>query len=358
MDKRYKYLRFAKLLEDEIYRSYHPGQLFPSQEVLAERFSCNRATINKAVSELAERGLLSQQGRKGTFVADFINSGFDPHLIALVMPLRSHLWDRLFLEISCICSENNYFTLAVDTSAAALKQSGAETEMFKRLQHLLRFRPRNVVVSTELDIDYFLEKLGDDRRKFRNLIWLHDKDISTCTDRSVGQVSMDMHATWRLIAQNALRSGYREICLFVQNISFMSDALKASVKEVLTEAGISDINVQCFNEDYLQNSLNALVNLAQTSESLAIICTNDHGAHLTSGALRVANISIPYKVGIYGVNNTPWSEQDNLTTIGFDHQFWSRQIIECITQLETDNNHSKMTIPPLFIQRASTRPYN
>jgi DNA-binding LacI/PurR family transcriptional regulator len=355
MIKKYKYLRFAELLEEEIYCSYLPGQLFPSQETLAERFSCNRATINKAVSELAERGLLLQQGRKGTFVADFINSGFDPHLLALVMPLRSHMWDRLYLEMSCISSENNYFTLAVDTSAAAEKQPDAEAEMFRRLKHLLQFRPRNVVVSTELDINYFLEKLGNARRKFRNLIWLHDRDITDCPDTPLGQVSMDMTATWRLVAENALRSGYRDICLFVQNISFMSDALKVCVRNVLAEAGINDVHVHCFNEDNLQDSLNALVKLARINESLAVICTYDYGAHLVSGALRSANIQIPDKVGIYGVNNTPWSEQDNLTSIGFDYCLWSNQIIECINQLEHDKTHCKLSIPPQFIQRASTR---
>jgi DNA-binding LacI/PurR family transcriptional regulator len=353
-----KYQRLADALEFEIYDSFQPGDTFTSQEILAERHSCNRATVKKAILELAARGFLEPMGKKGTRVADFLNAGFNPRLAAVVMPIRSHLWDKLHSELSCVLSENKYFTLSLDTSAAAEKLPGAEDEMFKRVRELLSFRPRNLIVFTEMDATTFLEKLGDDRRSFRNLIWLRDSGIPSSGTSNIGQVGVDSKATWRLLAESALRSGYKDIALFVQNISFLSEGLKRSTEEVLRENGFSERKVKCFNVEDLANSLDSLVKLARNSGSLAVICTYDYGAHLATGALKAANIAVPDQAGVYGVNNTPWAESDNLTSVGYDQQEWAGKIIDCIRRLDAGEERVELPIAPRLIQRSTTKAPN
>lgn len=46
-----------------------PGARIPFEHELTERYGCSRMTVNKAISELAARGLVTRRRRAGTFVA-------------------------------------------------------------------------------------------------------------------------------------------------------------------------------------------------------------------------------------------------------------------------------------------------
>ena len=50
-------------------RVWPPGQLIPKEEDLATEFGCARATINRALREAADAGLLERKRRAGTRVA-------------------------------------------------------------------------------------------------------------------------------------------------------------------------------------------------------------------------------------------------------------------------------------------------
>lgn len=50
-------------------REWPPGTLIPAETELAREFGCARATVNRALRELAESGLLDRRRRAGTRVA-------------------------------------------------------------------------------------------------------------------------------------------------------------------------------------------------------------------------------------------------------------------------------------------------
>lgn len=50
-------------------REWPPGALIPTEEILALEFGCARATVNRALRELAEAGLLERRRKAGTRVA-------------------------------------------------------------------------------------------------------------------------------------------------------------------------------------------------------------------------------------------------------------------------------------------------
>ncbi len=50
-------------------RVWPPGALIPSEEALAEEFGCARATVNRALRELADAGVLERKRKAGTRVA-------------------------------------------------------------------------------------------------------------------------------------------------------------------------------------------------------------------------------------------------------------------------------------------------
>jgi multiple sugar transport system substrate-binding protein len=56
------------LLEAMIRGEYGPGDRLPTEHELCERFSLSRTPVNRALSELAEEGVILRRRRRGTFV--------------------------------------------------------------------------------------------------------------------------------------------------------------------------------------------------------------------------------------------------------------------------------------------------
>ena len=50
-------------------RIWHPGQLVPKEIELAKEFGCSRGTINRAMREMANAGLLERKRKAGTRIA-------------------------------------------------------------------------------------------------------------------------------------------------------------------------------------------------------------------------------------------------------------------------------------------------
>ena len=63
-----------RTVQDEVLRrirarEWKPGETIPSETDLAEEFDCARATVNRALRELAEAGLVDRRRKAGTRVA-------------------------------------------------------------------------------------------------------------------------------------------------------------------------------------------------------------------------------------------------------------------------------------------------
>jgi DNA-binding LacI/PurR family transcriptional regulator len=64
------YRQIAKTLKEEIKTNYSPNDAIPPQRQLVERFNTSNMTINQAIKELVDEGILTRTERKGTFVRD------------------------------------------------------------------------------------------------------------------------------------------------------------------------------------------------------------------------------------------------------------------------------------------------
>lgn len=81
------YRRIATRLRGEIGRRFRPGDAFPSERELAERFSVHRLTVRQALEVLAGEGLIRRQHGRATVVLD--RNGTGEIAIAMAGPLLS-----------------------------------------------------------------------------------------------------------------------------------------------------------------------------------------------------------------------------------------------------------------------------
>ncbi len=66
--------RTWQTVQDEVLRriqarEWQPGQFIPGEAALAQEFSCARATVNRALQNLAESGILDRKRKAGTQIA-------------------------------------------------------------------------------------------------------------------------------------------------------------------------------------------------------------------------------------------------------------------------------------------------
>ncbi|SDO17468.1 phosphonate metabolism transcriptional regulator PhnF [Vreelandella arcis] len=65
-----RYRTLADTLAREVRASYQPGDLLPTEVVLAKRFEVNRHTVRRALDELVAAGMVTRHQGRGTQVVD------------------------------------------------------------------------------------------------------------------------------------------------------------------------------------------------------------------------------------------------------------------------------------------------
>ncbi|MCE8021708.1 phosphonate metabolism transcriptional regulator PhnF [Halomonas sp. MCCC 1A11036] len=70
IDKTPRYRELADTLAREVRTDYTPGELLPTEAVLAQRFGVNRHTVRRALDELVAAGMVTRHQGRGTQVVD------------------------------------------------------------------------------------------------------------------------------------------------------------------------------------------------------------------------------------------------------------------------------------------------
>ena len=118
---------------------YESGSLIPTEQALAEEFGCARATVNRALTSLAQRGVVERRRRIGTHVAEGMNRQStleNPPLLRQTieesgqifgfeyrgtsgLPAPRHVRERLFLSDPADLQEHVTLYLADDKMLSA-----------------------------------------------------------------------------------------------------------------------------------------------------------------------------------------------------------------------------------------------
>jgi len=358
--ERYKYQKLVNTLEREIHLQYAPGQKFPAELDLCERFQMNRLTVHRAVTMLSDKGLLVQKGRSGTFVADFDHAGYDNRLVCACMALRAHMWDRLYLALSHRSGLAEKFLLAVDLSDHNVPEwqdsrIGAAA-MVSRIKHCLTWHPRSLIV--DFDIREVLPKLGNAQWHFRNLVILGDM-MELPDLPHVAVVKPDTVAGWELLMRAGLNAGYKRLCWYT--LPWLVKECQEVSERVCRG---TSVEVRVFQDSPLVAAtpppeslgFEGMIDYVRQGVPAAILTYFDYAAHLILERLRKENVPVPEQVGLYGIGNTLWAIRDDLTSIAFDPDTWAAEVFRCLKKMEDSNEPLVVKIPPKLIERSSSLP--
>jgi DNA-binding LacI/PurR family transcriptional regulator len=351
---RFKYQQIAQQLAAEVQATLTPGARFPSEPMLCERLGVTRDTVRKAIDLLAADGVLEKRGRAGNFVARQAGGGQSAlgHLACVAMPLRNHLWDRLFLGLAHEAGERGRQLQPCDFSQPdpACPGSGmlSDEACRQRLRQALATRCATLIVHAP----EVLPAVTDLRDSFRRLILL--KPAPPGGFDRVAAVYVDVLAAWALAGRHARQAGYQRLAIFLPPSAVNLSALQA--RYTMPEAGAFPLTAQTVLFEHHPHWPAELTRLVrQEGPPLAVVCSYDWGAHLALQVLHEAGADVPGQVGLYGMNDTPWSLQDGLTTVAADDDDWARAVFAADDRLAAGERFLDVPVAPRVIPRASTR---
>lgn len=353
---RYRYEQLAEQLQREIHSDYAPGAQFPSEEALGERFKLNRQTVHRAILLLEERKLLVRKGRAGTFVADVADGGFDNRLIAVALALRNHIWDGVFLALANHAVKNARFPLVCDFSGTNIANPFADRLSFPQMQERLRgalgWHPRTLVTDlAEWEREALKTQTGEQLR-VRNLVVLNQGRVPGF--QHCASVTANRIAAFQLQGHCAALSGYKRVCVLLPHIDATLPHIQNAIKSGSNE-NFSPAQQHVIYQD-VPTWTTDLIALARASNApLAVLASYDYGAYLALKALQEAGIAAG-TAGCYGTNNTPWSTQHGLSSVGFDPDHWAAEVFAAIDELDHSGIAADRLVPPTFYERRSTLP--
>jgi DNA-binding transcriptional regulator YhcF (GntR family) len=350
---RFRYQQLARQFAREVRTHFQPGERFPSEPDLCARFGVTRNTVRKAIDLLAADGLLERRGRAGNYVADYHQSSYDDRLFCVSMPIRNHLWDQLFLSLSHHSIAHERYALICDVTGINAANPFAEVlppaQQAERLSKTLAFRPYTLVLHRE-DV---LHLLGPEPPAWRNLILLSGAPPPGYAHAA--SVTPDYPAAWRLAAAHARQVGCTRLILFLPP----GNTNLAQLQHHLTtaDAGGFSLAEQAVVFEHHPDWQARMVAAARTAPGpAAVLCSYDWGAHLALQVLRTAGLDVPTQVGVYGMNNTPWSIYDNLTSVYHDPDAWAAAVFDADDALNTGQTGLDLRVPPTLMHRGSTLP--
>jgi GntR family histidine utilization transcriptional repressor len=177
-----------------------PGDRIPFEHELTSRYGCSRATVSKALSELAGRGLVRRRRRAGTFVAQP-----KAHAAFLAIPdLRAEVTER---------GQVYEYRLIHRTERAPVDPSDAELAAGGRLLELTCLHSAD---STPLALEHRLIALAAapqaETVDFQSIppgSWLLDYEPWTQAENRIGAIEADL-ASARLLQ---IRAGAACLCV-------------------------------------------------------------------------------------------------------------------------------------------------
>jgi DNA-binding LacI/PurR family transcriptional regulator len=330
--------------------AYAPGQRFPSERVLAERFSISRASVRETVAQMIAQGILVRLNGRGTFVNDKSDAvGLHHHKSR---QLGFWISDRVFHFVQ----------------AGYNQILSGFTEICRLTGCRLRFYPVPEGAGIDLPDNSGPDRLdgsivvgGLNRDLIERLNQLGTPLILVDLLNSTDGVSISIdYAKGTRSAIDYLRElGHDRIGF----IGFPNSSKYISYWQSLQAHGLSynPQHVEFFDSsDLLPGMLagyRAMQKLiARNSRPTAVLITNDYAAVGAIEALTIAGLSVPNDISIIGYDDlgqaaTPLTTiRCNLIEVG---RTAAQQLLRWI---QTDRRPGQTTIPVELVIRASTGP--
>lgn len=323
-----KYVVITNKLELELMRMRSEGKFkLPSENDLASRFSCSRQTIRSSLEILKDRGLIEKRKGAGSFIVDdslksksvyLITEDCDRYLSpALIQGLRAELPPKY--QLYSFSTYGSYKT---------------EAEMIKRA---IEEKASAIIIEPLRDlIPNVNERLLKDAMDLLIPVIVIN---SSSGPSGVMRISPDFRAAGKELTRCLKEKGRKNIgCIFCSDSSSGMDEYKGYLESVPLFDDSRCLLISHKEEQEMISGKVSLLNRFVSEEAKdcdAVICQNGMIAHILTGLLSKAGMSVPSDIAVACFDNGYYSLPGGIS-MGYDNNLFSRKLARMVTNGDKD----------------------
>lgn len=324
---------------------YPVDSVLPASEDLAARLECSEGTVRRALTDLAQEGMVRRVQRRGTVVARQPSKG----RVCLLLGADAHT--------NLILQQPLYDGLVRDGYEADIVPTASGPDFaLEHCRRLLETAGRRAAMVTiePLQTPKGATYIRDLARSFpRTIAFSFDNHLRM---DNAATVSTDHQQAAREVAEHLLRLGHTAVAVhagFRYDEPSWSGQTARHCRHLLEIAGASYFPLLLG-----QNEQKDLLHLVRKEKVTAIWALNDHIATSVVSVLHREGIRVPEDVSVIGRHDTPWSRECEppLTTVSLNPDAIADAVLKLLAQGEDDSAGTQVLVPPLLIERASTAP--
>lgn len=360
MARELKYEQVKQTLRECLRKDYRVGEKIPSTAQLHKSLGVSPQTVNRAISDLVEEGLLVRQARRGTFLTRpgslTDNIGFVcpalPETLSEVAPFDRTTWPP---------THAHYMATALH---------GAEAEASRLGRRVLMVQ----------EVDLVRPRFSEDRKQVAGVIVVFNRDPRTVEAyhaqgipvvlidpylrvQGVPFVTSDHCASVREMIQLLTNQGHRRIVYVTVNFPGARLVLEECVlgyEAAMREAGLEDaIHVHRIAYGMEKERMDAaVIEMLDTVRPTACLCCNDDAAAGVARICHEEGIDVPGDISVAGFDRSGIGEHVSppLTTVRVPMESFGQAAVRILDQLI--ENHTltgeSVILPAYVVERAST----
>lgn len=336
-----KYIVIANKLELELKKMRTEGiSRLPSENTLAEKYSCSRQTIRAALDILLKAGLIEKRTGSGSYIVEeshknktvfFITEDCDRYLSPLLIAgLRSAL------------ASSKYTLLTFSTYGSSKEEAVAISRAIKEKAAAVIIEPAHDLIPNA-NGRLIEEAIG----ALIPVIYLN----SSSAPSGVISIAPDYREAGKVLTEKLKGEGRRKTaCIFCTDNSSGMDEYKGYIDEV-SSFDESRCLLLSYKEEkeILEGKHDLLTSFIDTlSDYDSVICENGMIAHSLAGLLNKRDIKVPDDITVACFDNGYYSN-DSIISMGYDTDLLCKKLAKTCVALAEGGNYKEFAVPAAVI---------
>ena len=297
---------FDALSRDILAGRYRPGQRFPSEAALVQRFRASRITVAHALRELQQRGMVDRVAGSGTYVRNPSSHAHEGLLFGLIIPDlgETEIFEPICQAIAASPDANGHALLWAHAGSAAADKEQQALELCR--QSLARavagvfFAPLEMTAQS-VDVNRQVMKLL--KEAGIAVVLLDRRPDETLPREFCDMVGIDNHHAGFLATNHLLGLGARRIGFLAYKHQALT--VKARIRGYKDALAAHDMES---GQRIFHITPKPRVDLpAAVLECDALVCANDRIAGQAMHALLATGKRIPHDVRIVGIDDVNYA---------------------------------------------------
>jgi len=350
----HKYLKIVEWTTQQIHLgAFLPGEKFLSEHELAQRFSCSRQTVRRALEILEHRNKIVRVQGSGTFIAEADPAPLSEQKLSMNIGLLftymdSYIFPNILKGIGDVLIENG-FSLQIHWTNNTVSGEAAALRalMTKSLDGLIIEPTRSALPCANLGLYKAFSEQNTP------VVFID----SYYPELQLPHVALDDVAAAHLATSHLITHGHRRIACIMPHTNRQGHLCYLGYTQALTEHNIAvdESLIAWYSREDMDQVLHSAQLLKIFDECTALLCYNDTIALMVMEFLRHNGKRVPEDVSVMGIDDSDIARYTNLSSVAHPAAQLGEAAANLLLTMIRGGEGKSFLFPPKLITRQTVQ---